>query len=251
MAASRRPKTSNLRDAINAFRVEHDGKGTLLDEDLKLLERLVESDDAAKAFERLKPWHADMPGYTNVHGGNILNWCIMARLSVDKRHGFRAIIVGAQKTSARMNMVDKAIALVRKLIDDEAIGALRTFADEENIAGLRKFLDLENIKELKTNLDLIDDRIDKRRRSAEEIESRLGASRKKHINEAPENLAIWVLASNIKRKTGKPHQRQVADLAAVILNKEVSIERVHSVARSHKPPLRKRIRRARLPKGRD
>jgi hypothetical protein len=70
-----------------------------------------------------------MPGYSNVHGGNFFHWCIMARLLLDERHGFRAIIIGAKKTSARMKKFEKAVALLRKSIDDEAIGEVVPLPD--------------------------------------------------------------------------------------------------------------------------
>jgi len=76
MAISRRPKTPSLRDTIEAFRAEQAGKRAFLDEEtLKLLSRLAESDDATKAFERFRRWHAVVPKVSDVHGANFLLWC--------------------------------------------------------------------------------------------------------------------------------------------------------------------------------
>ena len=246
MAVSQQTKKPSLREAIEAFLAERDGKPALLDEDLKLLSRLAKSEEAAKAFVELETWLAPMPGYSNVHGGNFLNWCIMARLLIDERYGFCAQIIEAKKTLLRMKRLDKTVALLRKIADEKPIGDLRKFADEENIVGLRKIFDVENTKELNENLDLVDSCIVKHRRNAEDTEPRLTASRKTNSKKAAENAAIWLLAANIVIATRKPHERLVADLAAIILGKkpsQVSVERVHSVIRLHKPRFLKRIRR--------
>jgi hypothetical protein len=243
MTISRQSKARSLRDTIKAFRVEQDVKCIPLDEEtLKLLSRLAGSDAAAKAFEELRSSHAAMLGFSDVHGGNFLSWCIVARQLVDERRGYRAEILSAEKTLSRMKKLAKDVALLRKFADDQALDELRKFANEENMAELAKFLEVESIEELKTNLDLVDSRIDWRRREIEDAELRLGASRKKHIPEAAENTAISSLAVSIEIATGKPHERLVADLATVILGREILIDRVHSAVRLYKPRLFKAIR---------
>jgi hypothetical protein len=51
--------------------------------------------------------------------------------------------------------------------------------------------------------------------------AQFGATRKTKIETAPRNAAIWAVAEAVKLCTGKPHYREVADLASVILKTEI------------------------------
>jgi hypothetical protein len=237
MATSPRPtRASSLHSVIEAYLAEQRDKSVFLDEaTVKLLTRLAGSDAAAKAFKHFERIHAAVPRISNVLGVNIVHWCIMARLSMDDHRGFRAELAKAEQTTVVTDRVDKHVTELRKVVDPR------------NIPRLGKFLSQEAIEELKGWVASGSDWVAARRREAKDIELRLDASRKRHIDKAAENAAIWALAANITFATGEPHEAQVANLAEVILDKPVSVERVHAVLRSYKPRFAARIRRRQAP----
>ena len=63
------------------------------------------------------------------------------------------------------------------------------------------------------------------------------------MKEAAENATIFFLALNVQHTTGKPHLSEVADLANVILETEVSQDRVRAAVRKRSPLFFDRIRR--------
>jgi hypothetical protein len=62
--------------------------------------------------------------------------------------------------------------------------------------------------------------------------ARLGATRKRRSKEKPaHNAAIWCLGAQVCTVVGRPHRNEVAELAQVILETEVSQARVRGVER--------------------
>jgi hypothetical protein len=236
--SSRRAAAPTLRNVIDEYRAEQKDKHVLLvgrdDKTFELLNRLAadssDADDADKAFRRLSRHHRDVPGISAVHGANVLHWCIMARLSLDKHHGLRAETEKAKHRLAQMVRVDNALAELRK------------FVAEQNFWPPFGQLSCQHAA-MKHGLDLIADRIGECRCYAKETPARVGATRKMHTKEAAENAAIWVLAENVKFTTGKPHHREVAHLARVILETDVDPERVRHAVRKRKPAFLARILR--------
>jgi hypothetical protein len=225
-SSSRRTTPPSLHGVIEAFRAEQSDKNASLDKaSFELLKRLAHSDAAAKAFRHLKRYHATVPGITGVPGMNVVHWCIMALQSVDDCRGFRAELAKAEQLVALADRLDIHVAGQRKVIDPK------------NMPRLRKLVDQKAIEDLKSLINPISDWIAERRLDSEEIRLRLGASRKRRAGVAAENATIWALAGNILHVTRKPHERQVAQLAGVILQKDISTERVHSVVRSYPPRL--------------
>ena len=227
--SSRRASAPNLYDTIKQYRREQQGK---LDKwSLALLARLADSSDAAKAFKRLKQHHRDVPGVTAVHGANLLLWCTQAELL------YRRFPQEITEAKERLVQVDRL---------DTAVAELRNFVAAQNAWPPFGRLSPANIATMKHSLDLIVDRIDECRRYARDTEPRLGATCKTRVEEAAENAAIWFLAINVQFATGKPHWQEVADLAQVILETDVSAERVRHAVRKRNPPFFDPARRQRL-----
>lgn len=226
--SSRRAGAPSLRQVIDSYRVEQ--KDTLDIWAHAVLDRLADSPDAANAFERLSKHHRDVPGETAVHGANVLLWCTMGEFVF---RGFRQESENAKKTSARVEQLDKAVA------------ALRKFADEQKYWPPFRHPSPADIAAMRHGLDLIADRIDECRRFAKDTPSRIGATRKIHTKKAAENATISFLAMNVQSITGKPHYKEVADLAQAILGPKahVSDDRVRAAVRKHRPPFLNRLRR--------
>jgi hypothetical protein len=217
--SSQRAGAPNLYDTIKQYRREQQDK--LDKRALTLLARLADSPDAAKAFKRLKPHHRDVPGVTAVHGSNLLLWCTQAELV------YRAFPQEITKAKER---------LVQKERLDTAVAELRKFVAAQNAWPPFGKLSPANIATMKHGLDLIVERIDECRHDARDTEPRLGATRKTQVKEAAENAAIWFLANNVQFATGKPHWQEVANLAHVILETDVTAERVRHAVRKRNPP---------------
>jgi hypothetical protein len=99
-------------------------------------------------------------------------------------------------------------------------------------------------------LNLLTDRIEAEWRIAREDSLRFGATRKSNISKASQYAAIGWLAEGVHRITGRPHYREVCELAEVILGLAVSIDNARWCARQRKREWRlsltEEMRRVRL-----
>jgi hypothetical protein len=220
-------KRRALSDAITAYRTAHND--SLDKAALDLLNRLFNSSNAAKAFRQLKP----QDRYLCRGPAVILLTCIEADHL-------------ARTFPHRIKTAEKMLAQIPRLV--EAVGTLRKFVGqvfaESKKDGTFDLLTapiLEpsaNIATMKTALDLIADRIDAEWRVAKEDMLRLGATQKRGagnkalLRTARENAAIGWLAEGVRRVTGKMHLEAVRGIAQVLLQTELSGDRVRHAARS-------------------
>src|SRR5262245_9834053 len=134
-------------------------------------------------------------------------------------------------TVARMERLANAHAELSNFVDELAESARlwSIFAPFEFAPFERK-----PVAEMKRGLKLIANKIEARRCAVKEVTPQFGLTRKTQSKEAAENAAIWMLAEAVRRTTGKPHVLEVADLAQVLLGKQVSLDRVLHVVRSRR-----------------
>jgi len=208
-----------LRDAINAYRTAH--KDSLDQAALDLLDRVAVSSDAAKAFKRLKLKR-------QYNDAEILTTCTQAD---QLARTLRQRITKAEKTLglAQVERLDRAVATLRAFVDELVAEEKETPAFDLLSAGIPA----DNIGAMNSGLYFIARRINEDRRVAKEAVLRLGATQKKGATNAvaPENAAIGWLAEGVRRVTGKPHLAAVRDLAQVMLQTDLSEDRVCHAAR--------------------
>jgi hypothetical protein len=198
-----------LRETIGAHEELFDQRA------LKSLARLAESSDAAEAFERLKLKNTG-------DGFLILSEYIEAERLLSE---FPQRIAKWNRTLARMERLEKLVAELRKFVDELAESARHCISAR---------IERQQIAAMKRGLKLIANKIEAKRCNVKEVTPQFGITRKTQSKEAAENAAIWMLAEAIRRTTGKPHVLEVADLAQVLLGKQVSLDRVRHVVRSRR-----------------
>ncbi len=217
--SSRRAGASRLREAVDAYRAEQKDK---LDKPaLALLDRLADSPDAAKLCEICEGLKSDEASF--------LTLCIKVE---QVARTFPAHIKAEQKMLARLKRLDKAIADLREFVAEETKGPPPASDLLTRWTGFRGGDAI--VAAILRGLDLIVKLIEGRRYIVNTTAPWLGATRDKHHKEAANNAAIWHVADAVRRATGKAHREKVAELAQVILEADVSIERVDNVVRTRK-----------------
>jgi hypothetical protein len=207
-----------MREAANAYRAEHELDPCAL----KLLERLVDDPDAAAICQRL-----------NLEESSFLRLCILveqvARTFLERVEAKPIIL-------AQLERFETAVAELRGFVSwakksPPASDLLSVWVAPRNA-------DPDDAFAVATRgLNLIESLIWEHRRIAETSESRFGATRDKHHKEAANNAAIWRLADEVRRATGKAYRREVAELVQIILGVDVSENRVrHAVRTRHRGP---------------
>ena len=215
-----------LREAIKTYRAQHNEE--LDGHTDKLLERMASSDEAAEAFERLKP---------KDHGRAVDGQAAIIRACIEAENLTRTFPERVKKEKMkkewlkrRRKALRKAIATLRALLNEiisEQQKApdplwIRPKAPEDIVAmglGLATFeMWIEYVAEHVAGLNLF----------------RLRVSRK---SEAPSKAlsagqfaAIGRLAEEVKYVTGRAHYGEIADLAGVIVKTEVFPEQVRRAA---------------------
>jgi hypothetical protein len=215
-AAAHVAKPRRLRDAINAYRAAHN---SLDQAALDLLNRLADSDDAAKAFMELQLCERDET--------RILQTFIQAD---QLARTFPQRIKRAEETLTRMECLDEAVDTLCKFL-----GELIAESKEPPTFDLLTAPILEpavNIAQMKHGLYLLADLIDAGRRVAKEDLLRLGATRKKGQAANAQNAAIDWLGKRVRHVSGKAHLAAVTELAQAILQTELSEDRVSHAMRS-------------------
>ena len=208
-AVTARRTSAALRKAVEAYRTEHKGMETWARE---LLERLARSDDAAKAFERLK--------LKDGRERQFLMLCILvAQL--------------AREFSKRISTQQK---MVKRLNPDKAITALRSFVKEYVLSrsSLSSFQPPDDAVAMMRGLELIAEAVKKQKT----VMAKLGATRNKNIEEAPHLAAIGHLKEGVRELTGKPHKSQIRKFVPAIFGRELSDESVTYALRARKKRVR-------------
>jgi hypothetical protein len=198
-----------------------------------LLDRLASSCEAAQAFERLK-----------LKDGREREFLMLCILVVELARTFPARILTEQKMPARLKRLEKAITDLRLFVEKQVTQpGLLIPSDVLPIWALRTTIsfsdDFDAVAAMMRGLDLIADVLKKRRRIGETAMAELGATRKKHGENAANIAAIKLLADGTRRLAGKPHKRELTEFARVILGTELLDE---SVAYALRAPKRARSR---------
>jgi hypothetical protein len=227
----RRTAVPRLCKAVDAYRAEH--KANLQNWALELLDRLASSCEAAQAFERLK-----------LKDGCEREFLMLCILVVELARTFPVRILTEPKMPARLKRLEKEITDLRLFVEEQVRQpGLLVPSDMLPIWALRTTLsfpdDFDAVTAMMRGLDLIADVIKKRRRIGETAVAELGATRKKHGENAANIAAIKLLADGTRRLTGKPHKSELTKLAPVILGTELPDE---SVAYALRAPKRARSR---------
>jgi hypothetical protein len=237
MVSLRRVGAARLPQEVDAYRGEQKDK---LDRwALALLDRLASSSDAAKAFERLKLESRNVTAF--------LVTCIQAE---NLARTFTQRITKAKVESARVESLDKAIVALCEFVDSQiaeqrdlppfdplsmqgASELLGWRADLTESAALKR--GLHDLSGMKIVLSSIAESIVLSRRLAEGNMLRFGTNRKSQIKQAGQNAAMRWWADGMRRITGKPHAREINDLAAVVLGiRKLSPDRVaHAIRQRH------------------
>ena len=214
-----------LRQAIDAYRTEQQRK--LNQQALELLERLANSADAAKAFERLK--------LKNGREREFLMLCIFVE---ELARTFPARISTERKMPGRLKRLDEAISNLRLFFNEQMKQPFLLIPKTDSLPmwGLLRIFpdDFDAVNAMMRGLHLIEDLIENRRRVSKTVMSAWRVTRKKHIKNAPNIAAIRLLAEETRRLTGKPHKRELHELAPVILGADLSDESVTYALRAPK-----------------
>jgi hypothetical protein len=212
---------ASLREAVDTYRTEQ--KDKLDPSALKLLARLADSCDAGKAFGRLKLKDRQQEA-------KFLTVCILVeQLALT----FPALILAEQKMPTRMKRLDKSIADLRRFVAEQTTPP----SDSDLLTVWIGGKSSATVAAMTHGLDLIARLIELRRQIANNIVARLGATRKMHPTNASIIAAVQNLADGVRALTNKPHGREVADLAPVILGSELPDKSVAYALRVRKQPL--------------
>jgi hypothetical protein len=215
--SSRRTAVPRLRKAVDAYRAE---QSNLKDWALELLDRLANSADAVQAFERLK-----------LKDGREREFLMLCILVVELARTFPARILTEQNMPARLKRLEEAITDLRLFVEKQVKQpGLLIPSDGLPVWGPLPTMvfpdDFEAVTAMMRGLDLIADVIKKRRRIGETAVAELGATRKKHGENAANIAAIRLLVDGTRRLTGKPHKPELTKFARVILGAKLSDESV-------------------------
>ena len=222
--SSRRAGASHLRDAVEVYRAEQ--KDKLDAPALALLDRLANSHDAAEAFERLKL--KDRPAWRVSAQHAFLTLCIWTE-QLARTYPERISV--ERKMPPRLKRLEKAVAELRRFVAEQTTPPPASDLLTVWIGGRTPATAAAMIR----GLDLIGNLIKTRREMGKHYTARLGATRKQKHPSAAKNAAIEVLAKGVRQLSGKPHRRDVVELAQVILETDdVFIESVDRVIRSRK-----------------
>jgi hypothetical protein len=212
-----------LKKIIAAYRGD---RGDSLDRHAcDLLQRLATDSDAANAFATFN---------VDDHSAKIiLSTCIDSDLLA---RTFRHRIAAEQGLLARLDRLDKAVAELRGFID-HTFGPppdprLERPARSFDRLSAFIYLDPTDVNKMRTGVYLIADQIAARRRVALETLSRIGKTRKSNQKNAGVIAAIGWLAEGVRRCSGHPHLRAVADLAQVVFGRDISIDQVRNAVRT-------------------
>jgi hypothetical protein len=219
-----------LSDAIDAYRTEYERK--LDKQALDLLSRLAESTDASKVFKRLRP-------KSRRAEADLLAACIEADILVRK---FPQSVQKQKDALSRSKRWHKSLTELQRFVSEIAKEkeSLRLGLAQFDLWSLSVFEPPLESEALKNALDLFAHTIEWRCGIAQANLAHLGATRDAHVKKAAENAAIWVLAAGVYDAArepplpGRPHLREVADLAEVILEAAISLDRVREVHRKRR-----------------
>jgi hypothetical protein len=177
--------------------------------DLKSLARLTESSNASEAFERLK--------LKNTGDGYLILAAFIDAGQLFRE--FRQRVTEANSTLARMDRLANALVELRRFVDE--------LAERSRLGSIST----EHVAVMERGLRLIAKKIEAKQCGVKEVMPLFGVTRKTKGKDAAENAAIWSLAVEVRRITGKWHFSEVADLAEVLLGTEVFPDRVRHVTR--------------------
>jgi hypothetical protein len=220
-----RASISRWRNAIDNYGVKY--RRDIERSERELLLRLAGDPDVSMALERLNI-------KTSEQELSIVAACVAAGKLA---RTFRLRIKKEQEMLARLERLRTGVSDLRVFVKEqkrrrEFVDGYRAISEEDGLRMVR--CKLPELADMQRGLDLIASLIDGRVDVAKTTELALGATRKKDHQHAADNAAIYQLAQWILRVTGKPHQKEVNELAEAILGGEISEHRVCRAARRHR-----------------
>lgn len=239
-AVTARPPRAALRNAVKAYRAEHEGwaragrKG-MEGWALELLDRLASSDEAAEAFGRLK-----------LKDGRDCEFVGLCILTAELARTFPKRISSEQEMLAQLKRHDKAVSDLRSFVTDQMTrfsdflvpqtsDFLVPQTDFSPSWGLRRTIDLpDEFGAMMHGLDLIAELIKKRRCIGEVVMAEWRVTRKKDHENAGDIAAIRFLREGVCGLTGKPHRSEIHKFVPVIFGREVPYESVTYALRARK-----------------
>jgi hypothetical protein len=218
--------TARLRETVNAYRAEHTDS---LDKwALALLDRLVDSKDAAEAFAGLKLRDADQEG-------RFLTLCVLVEQLARR---FPSIVVSEQRLPVRLAKLDKAVSDLRSFVFESAFVPPASDLLTDTRFTTTKFAvrRLTMLDGLKSIAELIEDR----RKEVGHTAIKLGATRDRHSANAAIIVAIRHLVVGVRALTGKAHHNEIGQLAPLIMGQELPDKSVTYAVRT--PPTKFLVR---------
>jgi hypothetical protein len=269
--SSRRAGVVRLREAIEDYPAEQ--KDQLDQHALELFARLTadseEAEDAARAFRQLKirdrPKEIIQEAISGpAQAALILTACVEATRIA---RTFSTRIRALEKTPKRLERAENAVAELCLFVEeeikqlppgselltnrprfttvvvrgDDLVGGVM----DEPESGLREGQSV--VADIQYGLGLITAAIDRRRHMAKMDLLRLAATHGKYHEKAPISAAIYHLAMVVEQVLGKPHLKEVADLASAVLQVPVSPSLVRAAVRVRKKRWGRIYRAAELP----
>ena len=142
-------------------------------------------------------------------------------------------MLGSGGKIGRLDRLDKAVRDLRQFFDE------LTRKPPDRLAATVSHSD-EDVGAAKQGLYLLENAISARRQVAQETVLRLGGTRKKKDRgKAGATAAIGWIAEGVERRCGRPYLNATADLAAVVLRCEVSLDRVRAARKTRQRAWRK------------
>jgi hypothetical protein len=129
----------------------------------------------------------------------------------------------ARDKQRKLDKYAEALVEIRRFLDDidrPPRDRIEAFANP----------DPEEIRSERSALASVGGRIQQQKRIAAETPARLGATRKSHGRKAAETAAIGWIAEGVERITGHTNARLCADLAELVIEGDVSLDRVDNAA---------------------
>jgi hypothetical protein len=212
-----------LRKALEAF---EPSRPQLDRRAIAVLDRLGGDQRAAKAFSIF-----DIEPKT---AGKIVLACIEADLlahTFESRLDLERRMLGNRSKSGRLDELERSVADLRAFLEEI------NQAPVDRLSAWIRYSD-DDVAAVKQGLYVLSNALSARRQLAEETLLRLGSTRKSKGN-AGETAAIGWIGEVVKSVCGRPHLEAAATIAEVILDCEVTVDRLRGAMQTRRRPWRK------------
>ncbi len=207
--------SESLRAAINSIRAN-----LCLDEHALLMLARLEKDEHGLVSEAFAEFEGD-----DASRQVIIYDCIQAEiLSRTSQARFASEKDKSEKIAHALSSIENVMLLVAELE-----------AEKPDSLDGRITFDAKSWSAVKGELQFLQDKLQARKRIADETPGRLGATRKiKNRGKAATTVAIGWLAEGIRGASGRPHLVAAAQLASVVLDREISPEQMREAEKTRR-----------------